>query len=228
MRSINIIDNLYLDAEGVKVKMRNGKLQKVHLRQGNLDGACAVYSTVMVLIMIGAVRYKDIMLGSKKKDGRTGIERFKKEFFELKGLHRDGNTIIDDEYDSIKLMLKRSFSRYVSTRDVPFENDEDMIKQIEEHISTNSPLLISYTFSGGAHAVVAVGMEYENKKPERILCLDPGYATPTNTYWNGVLILNPKSKKYKQKVSKYNVDYIGGDGNCYSVQLSDALEIKKK
>lgn len=48
MKQINIIDKVYLANDGV---LRTYHMQKVHLRQGELDGACAVYSMMMCLII---------------------------------------------------------------------------------------------------------------------------------------------------------------------------------
>ncbi len=60
MRTLKIIDCLYLNEDGVRVRAKNGRFQQVHLRQGELDGACAVYSAFMALICIGVVKYNDI------------------------------------------------------------------------------------------------------------------------------------------------------------------------
>ena len=44
MAEIKIIDKVILTKEGLMVK---GTKQGAHLRQGELDGACAVYSMMM-------------------------------------------------------------------------------------------------------------------------------------------------------------------------------------
>ena len=44
---IKIIDTLELTPDGVRL----GGTSKVHLRQGELDGACAVYSLLIILAL---------------------------------------------------------------------------------------------------------------------------------------------------------------------------------
>jgi hypothetical protein len=222
MKTIKIIDVLHLDNDGVKSKMKNGKLQLVHLRQGDLDGACAVYSTMMILILIGAVKYKDIKLFGNSYDKRYGIERLKKELLETKGLHRDGNFFFHEEYDNIKDMLQRSFSKTVSSKHIDYL-DNKIVETLKKQIDANQPILFSIAFKGGGnHALVAIGMEYDEKnEPTKILCLDPGYATPKFTYWNSVIDLKPFT-------GKYNFRNITETGICQYVQLQDVLIITKK
>lgn len=225
MKTIKIIDSLALDTEGVKARMRNGRLQQVHLRQGDLDGACAVYSTMMILIMIGAVKYSDISVYGNNYDRRYSIERLKKELFELKGLHRDGNYLFHDEADNIQKMLQRSFSKKVTATPYDFDEvrSEDIIDAINENISSDLPVLISIAYKrGGYHALVAVGIEYNSKEqPVKILCLDPGYATPKFTYWNCVIDLKPQK-------GKYTFRSFTETGDCDLVQLQDILVIEKR
>ena len=47
-QQIKIIDRVSLTKDGLFVR---GTKQEIHLQQGSLDGACAVYSMMMCLIM---------------------------------------------------------------------------------------------------------------------------------------------------------------------------------
>lgn len=191
MKTIKIIDALHINENGVVAKTKNGKFQKVHLQQGELDGACAVYSTMMILILIGAVKYSDIKVSGNEYDKRTAIEKLKKELLETKGLHRNGNYFFHEQYDNIKDILQRSYLKHVIAQHIEYKNDEDIIKNIKELIELNKPVLISYGVnSNSAHALVAVGIECDEKdEVTKILCLDPGYPTPKFTYWNSVMFL---------------------------------------
>lgn len=222
MKSIKIVDALHIDENGVVAKTKNGKYQKVHLQQGDLDGACAVYSTMMILIIIGTVKYSDIRLFGNEYDKRYGVERLKKELLETKGLHRKGNYFFHNDYDNIKEMLQRSFSKSVVVQHKHYQNI-DIVEEIKDQILLNQPVLISIAFkTGGAHALVAIGVEFDkNNKPTKILCLDPGYSTPKFTYWNSVIDLKP----YK---GKYNFRNITESGNCQNIELQDILVISKR
>lgn len=57
---IRIIETLDLTLDGLRL----GKTQKIHLRQGELDGACAVYSLMMYLIMIRVLTYNQVVGGN--------------------------------------------------------------------------------------------------------------------------------------------------------------------
>ena len=222
MKTIKIIEQLLIDVDGVKAKTKNGKYQTVHLRQGNLDGACSVYSTMMNLILIGAVKFSDIRLSGNNYDKRYGIERLKKEFFDLKGLHREGNYFYHEEFDNIKEMLQRSFSKHVSSTHIEGNADE-IIDKIHQNINNNQPLLISIAYKGsGSHALVAVGVEInEQNQPNKILCLDPGCETPKFTSWNSIIDLKPQG-------GKYTFRNITETGDCKYVQLQDVLVISSK
>lgn len=224
MKIIKIIDALHLTDKGVRAKTKNGKFQIVHLQQGDLDGACAVYSTMMMLILIKAVKHSDIMVNGKEYDKRYSIERLKKELLETKGLHRAGNYFFNQQYDGIKDMLERSFAKEVNVQHCDNKNIE---ADITEQINDNQPVLISFSIKGGgAHAVVAVGIETENEETTKILCLDPGYTSPKFTYWNSIIDLNPS--KSKNSNSKYKYQTITESGICYFVQLEDILIISKR
>mgnify|MGYP006943677950 FL=1 len=105
---LKIIDSLHLNEDGVRCKAKNRKPQQIHLRQGELDGACTIYAACMALIAIGVVKYNDITVYGKKHDKRFDIERLKKEFFEKKGLHREGNDL-EDLMLSLKKRLQQEY-----------------------------------------------------------------------------------------------------------------------
>ena len=64
---IKIIDSLYLTEKGCSIKKRN--YHPVHIRQGDIDGACAVYSLIQNLfhLLLEKVRKSR---GEKKISGK--------------------------------------------------------------------------------------------------------------------------------------------------------------
>jgi hypothetical protein len=222
MKNIQIISTLHINNGGVQAKTGNGRYQLIHLQQGDLDGACAVYSTIMILILIGAVRYKDVSLSGFQNDKRTALGKLKKELFETQGMHRDGNYLEHEELDSIAKILKRSFSKIVSVRWFDFKI-VNIIETIQEHLEDDQAVLISLSYKGaGVHALVAIGFEM-NKRNEvqKIFCLDPSYPSPKFGYWNSYISLNENSGQFPHL-------QICEDGIDYSVQLQDILIINKK
>jgi len=55
MSSIKVINTIRLCSKGVLAKDANGKYVKLHKRQGDMDGACSVYSLAMALLCLGVV-----------------------------------------------------------------------------------------------------------------------------------------------------------------------------
>lgn len=219
MRSIYIVDSLYLTDNGVQAKTQNGWFQKVHLRQGDLDGACAVYAALMVMIMIRAVKYADIKFGGIEYDGRYSIEKLKREFFNARGMHRNGNCFYYDGVNDLYGILKRNYSRHVGLEYC----QETIFQKIKECIDNNLPVMIGKDYKGGVgHAVVAIGYEADAKGDmKKILCLDPGFPTPRFTYWNVVIDLTEYKGIYKYRC-------VTESGFSQQVRITDLLIIRRK
>lgn len=216
MKTLNIIKTLHLNKNGVVAKTKNGRYQTVHLRQGDLDGACTIYSIVMALILLGVLKHRDVSVGAATKDKRTVIERLKKQLFEKYGLHRNGH-----EFDEIKDILQSSYSRLVSVDD-PIEGpDNIIIEEIKNQINADKPVIVSYETSYSAHALVAIGIESEDDKVKKILCLDPGFPSPKFSYWNSIIDL--ESQK-----GKYNYRNITESGEPTPIKLGSILVLSKK
>lgn len=219
MKTIKVIDALHLTDAGVQGKTRNGWYQKVHLQQGDLDGACAVYAALMVLIMIRAIKYADIRFGGIQYDGRYSIERLKREFFNLRGMHRQGNYFYLDGTNDLLGILKRNYSKHIEVQHCA----DSILDEIEKCIDNNLPVMLGKDYKGGVgHAVVAIGYEKDAAGVLRkILCLDPGYPTPRFTYWNLVIDLTEYKGTYKYKC-------VTESGFTQQMRISDLLIIKKK
>lgn len=99
---IKIIDTLELTPDGVRL----GGTSKVHLRQGELDGACAVYSLMMYLIILRIFTYKQVTEGNNIKRS-TSKGRIIRNFLERQdGLIRKGLGFADDIKDGLQFSAK--------------------------------------------------------------------------------------------------------------------------
>lgn len=177
--NIKIINKLILNTEGVQTKYKNGKLHDFFIRQGDLDGACAPYSVCMILMILGLLKIKDLDIYNRP-DYRTAKGKLLRYFFEQKGLVRDGY-----HYSQLLEELK------VLKKGLTCELDRDkgdVLVAIQKQIENDNPILISVDYSTGAHALVAVGLEYNDTGSiNKILCIDPGFDKPKLTYWNSVI-----------------------------------------
>lgn len=197
MKTIHLISQLSINENGLQTKTKNGRYQSFFFQQGDLDGACVIYSALMSLIIVQAVSYKDVAIGGKSGDGRTRIERLKKELFEAKGMHRDGNYLFHHHMDSLEEMVRRSYSKKVSSKSGVINSREDLL-EINKQLEINLPVIVSLDFSRNwAHAVLVIGMQLDGKgNLEKFFILDPSCSAPRNTYWNGVLELNVGTETY--------------------------------
>ena len=188
--NIKVINKLQLNSEGVQTQYRNGKPHDFFIRQGDLDGACAPYSVCMISMLLGLVSIKDLDVYNRP-DYRTAKGKLIRSFFEKKGLVRDGYQFcqIKEELEILKSRLACAV----------FSKKKGVLQTIREQIEQDNPILISVDFSNGSHALVAVGLEYnETGSITKILCIDPGFEKPKLTYWNSVIDIE---HEYKGKYS---------------------------
>lgn len=220
MKTIKVIDKLLLDKEGLKCKGqgRGSRKQKVHLRQGDMDGACSIYSLMMDLIILGAIKHDEACLNRKGHDGRTSKGRLFHEFCDKNGLYRDGS-----HFENVTNDLNHSFKKQIDAHwhEAKEMSNRDIVDLISEKIEDNQPIIISTIFEGGAHALVAVGIEKDGDKVTKIFCLDPGHDAPFYTYWNVVIdVRNDTNTKYSYLYMSKSVSY--------NVDLDDMIEIIRK
>lgn len=210
------LDQLVLKDGSVYCLIRNRrKYQKVHLRQGDLDGACGAYAIVMALMLTNVVDSCDIR--DFKFDGRFSEAKLEKRITKDNGLYKDGLTI-DGCEDII-----RSYSKYASTK----QSEKGLFNKallpfIEEHIKNNTPVILGIEFkNNGGHWLVVVGLVY-NEKDEllKLLCLDSGFESPTYAPWNSVIDLTPNKK------GKYFYTY--ETNNNLPASITEALAVIKK
>ena len=100
---IKVIETLDLTSDGVRL----GNTQRVHLRQGELDRACAVYSLMMYLIILRIFTYKQVVDGNNIKRS-TSKGRIIRNFLERQnGLIRKGLDFADDIKEGLQHAAKK-------------------------------------------------------------------------------------------------------------------------
>ena len=60
MFTAKFIDNLYYNGVNIRAKGKSGELCKVFAKQGQLDGACVIYSLMMMLIFQQKLDWDDL------------------------------------------------------------------------------------------------------------------------------------------------------------------------
>jgi hypothetical protein len=209
---LHIINRLQLSDTGLVVK---GTKQEVHLQQGTMDGACAVYSMMMCLIIIRSIHRKDVVsLEDEKINGNTAKGRLIRTFLHHNGFVRSGYYL-----DTLKDELLHSYKKMINAEYFALDNDNGtFLETIIDALKGNNPVELGFQRKGKTgHAVVAVGYE-ENSMGVLLYTLDPSCPMPSGQYWNNVFQINRSSNR---KYNTYN--FIEDD----YVQIDEALVIKK-
>lgn len=190
---INVVSGLKLSRKGVTVKDADGHWTPIHYRQGELDGACAVYSLMMDLLYEGVISKDDIMIYSDL-DKRTMKGKMLHHFLEDQGLVRDGYSFKN---------LRQELLDYFHNKDIDVirknpKCQDKIIQGIDELVSEDLPVIISVVFGDeGSHAMLAIGTETDaDGNINKIFCLDPDAESPTCSYWNAVIDVSGKASYY--------------------------------
>lgn len=215
---IKIIDSLYLTAKGCSIKKRN--YHPVHIRQGDIDGACAVYSLMMNLLVlktVSRVQLEDVFNDIKKS---PETERLFHEFFDKHGLIRGGFY-----FDKLTELVNRVYGQVVDGKYITVNDDfkdTDLWHLVKKAIDDNIPVIIGMDIKGGGgHAALAIGYECDEEGIFNVFCLDPAYECNPTSYWNMVISLNYYTGKFKHQCLTSN------PYNCPAIYVSDAIIITK-
>lgn len=212
---IKVVSNLELFGNRLICRDIHGKENEVTHLQGTLDGACAIYSLMMNLLILRCIGHKDTRIYVEHKDRAT--KNLFKILTENEGMHRNGRS-----FNWLQRRIRDYFGTIVSC-DRKETIDETAIEQIVNVIDDDLPVIISVVGRNWAHAMLAVGYESdehdENEPIKKIFCLDPSGDNPKYSFWNAVIDVTPNTK-----ATKYKYQY----SNAFStlaVSLDDILII---
>ena len=209
-----VISQLKMQDKELVCKDRSGKYRPVFKKQGSLDGACATYSVIMDLLILGVIYEADTRIYAEHKS-RTTRKLFKV-FCNDYGMHREGQTFF-----KITRMLNESFSNVIYPEH-RLTKDWASVECIVESIQNDTPVIISVQNSSFAHAMLAIGYESENGVPNKILCLDPdGDYIHGKKRWNAEIVLCEGKKTTTYRSSNEGLPY-----EC-KVQLDDIIILTK-
>ena len=79
MFTAKFIKNIFLDVKGIRAIGRSGKMSRVFAKQGDLDGSCAIYCLMMMLIFHHKLDWEDLIDGERAKDCEF-VSRIQHEF----------------------------------------------------------------------------------------------------------------------------------------------------
>ena len=187
------IDNLYYNGVHIRAKGKSGKLCKVFAKQGQLDGACVIYSLMMMLIFQQMLDWED--LRGKASDNKDDFVRAIQNNFlnyGLKGGTRGGHRMRDVS-KKLNVCINENFSEFYTSdkRSRHTVSRHELYKKIKDQLDWGKPVMIgSHGEKGPGHAVVAIGYTFECPNKMRLFCLDPSSFIPYMQLWNNVIDLD--------------------------------------
>ena len=150
-----------------------------HKRQGNIDGACAVYCLMMCLLHLNYIDDEDLDIYNFP-NRKTAKGKLLYELLENKGLIKGGYS-----YATLKKDIENACGKDLIVSRFAPRTQERIVDKIGELIDEDIPPIISIVWEDGAHALLSIGIEMDNKdKITKILCLDPSSEKPQVSYWN--------------------------------------------
>lgn len=185
-----IVDNLRFNSKNQLVcKGKNGKECPVFKKQGSLDGACATYSVIMNLLILGVISDVDTRIYAEHKNKDT--KKLFKVFCNDYGMHRNGQS-----FYKIKRMLEEGFGKVVEVQHTNTKTSGiETLKNIVSIIDEGLPVIISISNNYMCHAMLAVGYEKEEDEVSRVFCLDPSSDyIHGRKRWNAIIDVNMTRK----------------------------------
>ena len=210
MAEITIISSVQLYKKGIETIQADGKIKSIALHQGSIDGACAVYSTIIALMCLRQINYEDVYSGNGNVDKRSPKGKFLSKLLEQRGMNMRGWN------------LKTMSQEINNTTDFSICSTavrKDFVNRIYNNVSNGLPSIVGITYTtGDRHAIVCIGIEYNESedKSTKLFCIDPGYTISFTSYWNCIILIP----------SKYNdqndFTYVVEDQIC-KIKLDDAI-----
>ena len=189
MTRIKIIDNIVIKEGHLRVIDSLGREKRVFLRQGNLEGECAVYSLLMMLMIHKKIYDDDLILKHSKVSAyvkqlrRLFLYKRKARGYDFEELHKKLLKVFDDNI-SVNIYT----SNPIIDKHIDFN---DLYLKIKKHIDSGWPVQMGFFIPElrDGHSVVVVGYA-EYAKFLRLFCLDPSWGMPYSSFWNNIIDVN--------------------------------------
>ena len=190
MNSITIINNFYIMRRSLRSIGRTGNRSYVFFEQGELVGACAAYSLMMMLVIHQKICYEDLV-NKNNNSIPAYIKQLKKQFlycrkecgFSFMDLHNKLLNIFGSQISVTKYTTNPAKDYYIS--------EEKLYLKIKAHLDAGNPVQIGFSIpkAKSGHSVVAIGYS-ECSKCLRLYCLDPSWGLCSASYWNNIIDIN--------------------------------------
>lgn len=185
MGTFHVLKNLTVSGDGPVT----GE-ELVHLRQGDLGGACGPYCVMMCLLLVGAIDREEAT-SSSCLDGRTPAGRLWANFRDFPAFFPDGTSL-----DHLVELLT-TFQHHVDVESMS-GSGLSIRKFVYQHLKLDHPVILGINSEDFHHWIVVVGWEDTDHDgiPERFLILDPANDAGRVACWNAVIDLGSTYGRY--------------------------------
>ena len=189
MTKLNIIDNVAIKNGRLRVIGRFGDEKRVFLRQGNLEGECAVYSLMMMLLLHKKIYDDELCIDNSEVP--SYVKQLRKQFLQKRRM-RGYN------FEELREKLLKVFDYNITVNiytSNPLKDEHKdftyLYLKIKKHLDAGWPVQMGFFIPGsrGGHSVVVVGYA-EHAKFLRLFCLDPSWNMPYSAFWNNIIDVN--------------------------------------
>lgn len=214
MTNIYINNRVRLDRFGLRVRDLSNHLTDLHKRQGDIDGACVVYSVIMSLLCLGYINGSDIdACESAAKNGKENKDKF------LNHLLREQGFILDGYYLS---NMAKEIRKFLPDLNVMYHRKKNnFMEHIFNYLEEDNPVIITVVNSHMNHALFVIGVEYdENDDLTKLFCLDPSESLDGISYWN--CIIDTSKCMYENPVCWYITNSVNS-----KVEIKEVLSLEE-
>ena len=189
MAKINIIDNVVIKDGRLRVVNSLGREIRVFLEQGSLEGACAVYSLMMMLIVHKIIDDIDLRMDNSRVS--ANVKQLRKQFLYNRRVRGYSLEVLQKK-------LLKAFGDKISVKIYTTNPNKDehlccgnLYLKIKKHLDSGWPVQIGFCIpnSKSGHSVVVVGYA-EYAKYIRLFCLDPSWGMSCSAFWNNIIDIN--------------------------------------
>ncbi len=180
--SINLLPFISMNRDGQLV---NDSEEPIHLRQGDMDGACGPYCVVMALLARNTVKRQDFS-PLNKIDYRTRAGRLLNEIRQTDPLVLSG--MAAEQLQQLFIAHNSACSK------LTYGSSKELLATASKSIKAGHPVIIGIKGrkqDNLDHWTLVIGTCSNN-----LYLLDPGYDLPTGNYWNAIISTNPTSNRF--------------------------------
>ncbi len=216
MSQLFVIDGIDATHEG---PVRLSDETRVHLQQGEADGACGPYVVFMALLALDLAK-RDMVAGWTRPKGSTKLGKLLNRLGEGNRPLLRGGTYLTD----LQGLLADTFGRDLTT-ELHDEEGASTVTFASRHLRQGRPVIVQISGAEVSHFVLAVGLgaaQDTDDRAAKLLVLDPANPAPTVCAWNGVIDARGGRGPYPYKW------WTGTQGPKTKIQYTCALALWKK